>query len=489
MKAPARPSLALAAAILLAVAAPAEPRRHLFLDPDFLQEHRGVEWRVTPPEKREAVLRPEHPWENLMVGFFVTVRDEDGILRMWYMCGDRDGQKRRSYPIAYAESADGIHWRKPVLGLAEHQGSRANNLTGLWSWEGVVFRDPNGRGDRRYLYVTNVDGEGVVRFFSPDGLRWQRDAQPLLPFRADTQNVVYWDEDAARYVLYLRAWDMAPGWNNRLRVVGRLTATSLDAPLPVVPSGRGNNPGNPKDRPRIAGEIPAVFAADARDPAATDVYNFSVQPYPVDRRWLLAFPSFYRHFPGGTAANDGKLEVHFAGGRDGVAWHRYDRAPYLRLGPEGADDSSVAYMGTGMVVRGEEIWQYGTVYRTTHKVEGRERPTDGTVYRFVQRIDGFVALAFPQDGMAQTRAIRPDGPRCFINLDTGALGEVRVGFYGADGRAVPGFAIEDCDPIRTNSTRARVTWKGAGDTNSLLGRDVSVRLEGRRARVFSFFFD
>lgn len=475
---------------LCATESAAQPQRHLFLDPALLVENENATLRVNPPERREAVIKPDRPWENLMIGFFLTVRDEDGVLRMWYMCGDRDGQQRRSYPLAYAESNDGVRWTKPNLGLVDYRGSKDNNLVGLPYWEGVVLRDPNGRDDQRYVYVSNVDGEGVVRFHSPDGLRWQRDAERLLPFRADTQNVTLWDARLQRYVLYLRAWDMTPGWDHRLRVVGRLTAERLDAPLPFEPSGRGDNPRNPRDRPRIAGEIPVVFAADQRDPVATDVYNLAAQLYPPDERWYVAFPSFYRHFDGGTAANDGRLDVHFAGSSDGVNWHRYDRTPYLALGLADSDRSSVIYMGAGLVVRGEEIWHYAATYRTTHKVEGRERPTDGTIYRYVQRIDGFVSLDFGDArGRVTTKPIEVDGPRLFANVDTGALGELRIGLRDADGRAIPGFAVEDCDPIQTNATRARASWRGSGDTAVLWGRRVQLEFSGTRAKLYSVFFD
>lgn len=464
--------------------------RYLFLDPAFLTETDRATLSVNPPVRKEAVLQPDRPWESLMVGFFLTVHEEAGVLRMWYMCGDHTSQAKRSYPIAYAESTDGINWRKPDLGIVDYAGSRANNLVGLPYWEGVVFRDPRGQGAQQYVYVTNLDGEGVVRFHSPDGLRWSRDTERLLPFRADTQNVTFWDERLKTYVLYLRAWDMAPGWDNRLRVVARLTADDLSAPLPVVPSGRGDNPRNPKDRPRIAGEVPQVFGADARDPRPADVYNMSVQPYPLDSRWYVAFPSFYRHVPGGTAVNDGRIEVHFAGSSDGIAWHRYDRRPYAGLELAGTENSSVAYMGTGMVVRGDEIWQYGTGYRLTHKVEGRERQTDGVIYRYVQRIDGFVSLDFPvEGGRALTVPVVRAGGRLFVNVDTGGLGTLRVGLRDAEGKVISGFAVEDCDPIRVNATRAEVSWRGKTAIAGAQDRTVRVELSGDRAKVFSFYFE
>jgi len=143
-----------------------------------------------------------------------------------------------------------------------------------------------------------------------------------------------------------------------------------------------------------------------------------------------------------------------------------------------------------MVVRGDEIWQYGTGYRSTHKVEGRERPTDGVVYRYVQRVDGFVSLDFaPEGGRALTSAIVPDGAQLSVNVDTGALGTLRVGLRDATGKPIAGFGVEECDPIRTNSTRARVSWQGRKEMPLPAGQPMQVEISGTRAKLFSFYFD
>ena len=85
-------------------------------------------------------------------------------------------------------------------------------------------------------------------------------------------------------------------------------------------------------------------------------------------------------------------------------------------------------IAAGLVVRGDEIWQYGTGYRTTHgDVPGREQRGDGTIFRHVQRVDGFVSLDFSSaGGRAPTAPVVVNGSTLRLNLDTGALGELRV---------------------------------------------------------------
>src|SRR3569833_4150242 len=61
------------------VAAPAcaaEPTRHLFLDPAFVRDAHGAALRVNRPQQRRLVIRPDRPWEKLMITFFLTVHDE-----------------------------------------------------------------------------------------------------------------------------------------------------------------------------------------------------------------------------------------------------------------------------------------------------------------------------------------------------------------------------------------------------------------------------
>lgn len=457
--------------------------RHLFLDPAFVEQGEKVVLHVNPPREREVVIRPDRPWEQLMISFFLTVRDEGGKLRLWYICRDKANHPN----VAYAESQDGLTWTKPDLGIVEYEGSKANNLVGLTSLEGVVFRDPNASDAERYAYVTHLWEEGMVRFYSPDGLHWNRDAAPLLHFGADTQNVTFWDERLGKYVLYLRGWYRgADRWKYR-RIV-RVETPSLTQPLPQEPTGQSLRLWG-KDRVAVIGdEFPAVFAADEHDPKNCDVYNLSAQPYPLDPRWMVGFPSMFQRE---RNASDGRLEVQFTGSRDGITWHRYDRAPYLRPGLAEADDASMAFMGTGLVVRGDEIWQYATGLRSRHgDREARQKRTDGIISRYVQRVDGFVSLDFDAaGGYGRTQSVKVEAARLSLNLDTGALGSLRVGLLDADGHPIEGFSTEQCDVLRTNSTHATITWAGQSDLSALQGREVCVAFAGVRAKVFSFHFD
>ncbi|HRE82947.1 MAG TPA: hypothetical protein PLN52_18010, partial [Opitutaceae bacterium] len=459
------------------------------LDPASLAERKGAELVVNPPRSQERVIVRDRPWEQFMITFYLSVFEENGKLRMWYIC--RDAEKKPN--LAYAESTDGVNWTKPELGVVEYGGSRANNLVGVTSLEGNVFRDPQPRSDaERYVYVSTVfKGGGIYRFTSPDGFTWQRDSQPLLPFEGDSQNVTFWDGNLNRYVSYLRGWDVGQPGGSRRKVV-RLESDRLDRPSGVVPAQREKKqPADPTRDPFIIDELPTVFRCDEQDPADTDVYTNAVQPYPLDPAWYVGFPAFYRHAKQSPHRNDGWTETQFISSRDGKRWERYGREGYLRPGLKGSESASMLYMGTGLIVRGDEIWQYGTTYRTTHgDVPAREKGGDGVIYRFIQRVDGFVSLDFASNGgRARTLPVNVIGSDLLLNLDTGALGTLRVALLDENGQALPGFGIADCDPLLTNATGAKVTWKGQGDLTSLRGKQVSVSFEGSRTKLYSFRFE
>jgi hypothetical protein len=189
--------------------------------------------------------------------------------------------------------------------------------------------------------------------------------------------------------------------------------------------------------------------------------------------------------------SDGRLEAQFAGSRDGVTWHRYDRKPYAPLGLADSESANMTFIGTGLVVRGEEIWQYGASFHSRHgDVEARRRKTDGVIHRYVQRLDGFVSLDFGDDeGRCVTAAVKADGVHLLLNVDTGALGQLRVGLLDAEGKTISGFGADDCRAVQTNATGVEASWTSGADLATLKGREVRLAFVGSRAKLYSFRFE
>lgn len=469
---------------ILPISSPAQPLRHLFLDPAFVEKSENVGLHVNPAQQRETVIRADKPWEKLMISLFLTVLDDGGKLRMWYICRDKHNVPN----VAYAESADGVNWLKPNLGIVEYEGSKDNNLVSLSSLEGAVYRDDRASPEERYSYITHLleNEGGMVRFHSPDGLRWKRDEEPLMKFGADSQAVTFWDERAGKYALYLRGWEQRAD-TYLYRTVVRVDLPSLTSPVVVLPTDSSRRLWG-KEKPAVIDtEFHKVLATDEADPPNSDVYTISAQPYPLDPRWYIGFPSFFQRI---DARKKGRLDVQFVGSRDGFHWHRYDRASYASPGMVGSGSEGMVFMGPNVVVRGDELWQYGTGFYSIHgDSESRKHKTDGIIMRYVQRVDGFVSLDFEAEGgRAVTAPVKVDGNQLVLNVETAVLGHLKAGLLDSEGKPLDGLGPDDCEILRINSTHAVVKWKGGRSLASLQGREVRLTFTGSRAKLYSFYF-
>lgn len=198
-----------------------QPHRHppgegqtllLAIDDHLLPLRRHLCHYLTKPTvRREPVLAPtrDNPLapDTLAAHFYGTVLHDGGRFRMWYYpcsftCAPKDVPKNASLqwlsknlvqgPACYAESDDGIHWRKPSLRQVRFKGSLDNNAIALSRVPTVgvtLIRDdddPDPR--RRYKMVYNCHAPSRTYYTfrtatSPDGIRWKvRPGFPVASF-------------------------------------------------------------------------------------------------------------------------------------------------------------------------------------------------------------------------------------------------------------------------------------------------------------------
>lgn len=93
---------------LVVASARGDSLRHLFLDPAFLQSRENVTLHVNPPQRSELVIRTDKPWEQRMISLFLTVREEDGKLRMWYICRSKENEPNVAYADDLAPNFDPV---------------------------------------------------------------------------------------------------------------------------------------------------------------------------------------------------------------------------------------------------------------------------------------------------------------------------------------------------------------------------------------------
>ena len=82
-----------------------------------------------------------------------------------------------------------------------------------------------------------------------------------------------------------------------------------------------------------------------------------------------------------------------------------------------------------------------------------------------------------------------EGSRLELNVNTSALGEVRVAVLDAQGEAIDGYSDADCDPIYGNFIRRVVTWQGNEDVSKLAGRPIRLDFVMRSTKLYAFQFE
>ena len=500
--------------------------RELFVDELLVDRLAGkAELRLHHPVPQAIALTHDEPWEGNGSGYHNIFKDGDRY-RMYYRASQQytaiNGKMIVSTApalLCYAESEDGIHWRKPDLELFAFQGSKTNNIVmgtgriGAVSPDAdaaAVFKDenPNASADARYKAIFRSSGaKGLLPFKSPDGLHWSpMSDRPVITDGAfDSQNLAFWD--GARHV-YRAYWRYFTEGDSRKRGSRRAirTATSGDflhwdhqADLSYVdspPEQLYTSQVKPYYRaPQLLIGFPTRYVERGRnDEAAVDA-NPGVGPERT-RLWadsLRALPELdHRILRASVGEREGTAltEALFMASRDGVIFKRWSEA-FLRPGIErpGSWNYGQQYIGWQIVQTQspldgapDEISLYATErYSTSNR--------GSILRRYSLRLDGFVSVQAPMSGGELiTRPLRFEGRRLSLNFATSAAGTVRVEIEDPEGKPIPGFALNDCAPIFGDTVERPVSWTHGNDVSPLANRPVRLRFTLQDADLYAFQF-
>ncbi len=476
-------------------------RRQLFIDDALLDLERtqNVTRRLNAPHKIQRVLTPQQPWEALGFVFYCGVIDDGGTAKLYHHSYDAEKKKHSML----ATSTDGLNWERPKLGLKAYEGSTANNLLPLTSVEATIFLDPHAPAEKRYRMVytrgwPDPATAGVCVASSSDGLRWDEVPERCLPFIPDSQPSAFWDERIGKYVVYLRAW-------NPIRAVARVEVADLDSAWPYDSSIPPFHVWGKDKIPTLSRELPTVLAYDEQDQPYLQPYTSEVMQYPSSPDVYFAFPADFQNYKSpewksrALTSNDGTFDVGFASSRDGIAWNRW-RQPYISTGLYDDLDLRLVSMGFGMVRRGPWLHQYFVGWPYTHGQPGvweRDAASRaawfkkdlGGIYCATQRVDGFLSMDAPNGGgTLTTKPLVFQGGRLRLNVHTTGGGSARVALLDGQGKALPGFAAEDCEVIQDDAIDYEVRWKNGPDLKGLTGQPVRVQVTMRNARLYALQF-
>jgi len=443
-------------------------RKQLFLDSLFHAASEGTELIVQRPKKSGQpifVADSVAPWEARFIGPYCTIFWDDGRYRMWYESHPVKDRSRNVGLLCYAESEDGVEWKRPDLGIIAFNGTTANNIVYPTPGEefhgGTVFKDPIASPHERYKLIFAPGGVGVYTAYSPDGLRWTLCSNnPILLNQSDTQNVCFWDEDRCRYVWYGRL-NVPRTDPTRSRTIGR-SETECFSEWPVARS---------------------VIAFDENDPDDMDIYTNAASKYPLAGNAYIILMSCYHH-------EADTLDIQLATSRDGVSWNRLDRKPFIPLGASGSFDSGLIHSIVGQFRQDDTWWIY---YRGSDSLHGShgsagEISQGGTISRASLRVDGYVALEVRGQGWLETPLLGYVGDTLRLNLACNSGGHCVVELQDADGRVLPGYGAQDCDPVTGDDLNHIVTWGGRRFIRETPKGRLRIRFELNRVNLYAFGF-
>lgn len=484
-------------------------RRELFVEDGLIERLSGdARLELHSPTPREIVLKHDSPWEGSGSGYHSVFFDGQKY-RMYYKAWHLDVQPKRvntaTHPLfcCYAESDNGIDWRKPELGIVDFRGSTANNITlasgklgelDVDAGHPAVFLDENPAAPNASKFkalVRSSKARGLIPFQSADGLHWTPMSQsPVITEGAfDSQNLAFWDPNRSEYRAYWRIFTAGvteeKNWKpDGFRAIR--TATSTDF----------------------------IHWKDQQDLTYVDsppehLYTNQVKPYHRAPHLYLGFPTRYvdrgwsasmRALPElahreqrasatpryGTAITEALVMA----SRDGVRFKRWNEA-FLRPGIERP--------GT---------WNYGQQYLAWHVVETESAlpgaPRELSLYstesywtgessevrRYTLRLDGFVSVSAGwRGGELLTKPVLFAGQKLTLNFSSSAAGGVRVEVQDLAGAPYPGFGLDDCEPLFGDSVARVVSWKSGTDVSALAGKPIRLRFVLQDADLYAYQFE
>ena len=423
------------------------------------------------------------------------------MFRLWYMASKRPGSA-----LAYAESKDGIHWKKPLVSrdgksnlvnwdspipILREKKSRELVSIGL---DGVTVsidpRLPWGHAEKYKvaLYPNRGGQDCRTRLgYSSDGINWSfyNKGLPVTGRAADFSNQIFWDPPNKRYLLICREDFAAGGGVGELRGVRIMEHTKGNDLLqhPAAWKTLTKFVLNDPDKTMIPGtRIPErqihtlpIWYYEGVYFALTDVLAATNRPVAVGKQ------DFHKRHEKGV------WEFYMSPSRDAIRYDftaaTYSRKALIPRGPDGSFDKDCARPPANIITHKDEHWIY---YLATNERWGA-RKWDARLGLAKLRLDGFFFLqAGEKPGTLVTRPFKLEGKRLQVNVDA-KNGWVRVEILDESGKEFPGYSGNAARQHQgADNLRLSPQWKSRGDLSALAGKTVKLKFTLKNARLYSF---
>ena len=457
-------------------------RREVFWD-DFLidPERTTAISRLVSPVEKECVFLFDREEEVFAVSYPNVVQTEDGY-RMYYLSFDPASHGKKKIRMRVIESADGLHWTRPALGLFPAVTPGADNVVidSMDDSSLCVFRDPNPAcpPEAKYKALSLVfldratDRRSLWLWTSPDGYHFTRGEMVTDQGRFDTLNATFWEN--GKYYSYVRNLhgDGAGGIVRDVRVTESEDFVHWTAPVPL----------------------------SYDDGLDFQMYTNNVMPYPRAPHIRIGMPSRYverqvwtkNDDQFGSAARKKRAaetielrcalavtDLVFMCSRDGQHFHRYPQA-YLTPGLE----TGINWI-YGDCFASWPLTDTGDTYSFYMNKDGMgEAPKQ--LYRYELRKDGFACrMAEAEERELVTKPLTFEGNVLHLNMATSAFGGIYVQVLDADGEPLSGESVE----IYGDSLDRAVYFPDGSDFSAYAGRPVRLRFRMRDAALYSMIFE
>jgi len=497
-----------------------------FLDNVLIESVLNVSRHWHQPERRPdaPVLMADRPWEHTLYFNYsdhCVLRDpEDGLFKCWYedfwgpLPHVNHNFKRFTRKL-YAESADGLNWRKPELDLYRMDGRKTNIILGdeehgeTGSGGVVIDPYPPTREERfRMMYTRmweNASGVGmrVEAAHSADGMHWQvYDELPTFG-SAGTKlgdvSLFFYDQYAREFVQTTRHTFIEAGYDN-----------------PHIPRStsffRPREPNHPaSDNQRRVWQTRSHDFIHWSEPiliaATDDEDNLDESYYAMP---MSQMGNVYLGTVGVLRAVDNETHVQLLMSRDGVRWtNTNQRQPFFAPRGAGYWDARMVTMSSAPIEVGDELWFFYGGSNSRHdwwlmggfgeKVNHPEaQDPSGVEFGLglaTMRKEGFAGLFANgvREGLVVTQPLRSSGARLLINGKCAPGGAIRVEVTDGCDRVLPGCSVEENDVFTGDKVAHEETWRGSAaipfeKTPRGWPQVRKLRFYLRDAELFSFRF-
>ncbi len=442
----------------------------------------------------DPVLQNDTPTDRAGASIYGSVLHDGGQYRMWYQAWPEDWGGKDTAFVGYAESDDGISWRKPALNLVDQNGTK-NNLCNLGFHAPSVFIDPNAPDTHRYRATgcsaaryqgghADATDPGYYTAYSADGLHWELDSPTPTWLRTDVITSVYHPGRQQAQVA-LKYGPRLAGFRRRsIWTAARKNGVWTEPCAALIPDDFDD------------------VCALTRGFASGDYYGMGMQPA---GQATVGFLWQFRHSLPRTAghgagvfgatdislvyqANEGDCWVHMPGRPDFLT---HNTRPWARGG---------FYSASNVVEAGDEHRLYLTGANRTHAwyLDADWKLLESRKQQLIHEGLARIGMArWPKWRLFGFRA-DPEGSidinlgpisqpcRLALNFETEPGGSLRVQLLSGNSDPLESYTLEDAIPLSGNHIGESARWKNNDIIHPTQGKPVIARLSLDCASIYAY---